>query len=171
MTAASRNFFTAKPREAYYETFEIYHPSGIFRRFVKDQSFPKSFGLESTAPRNAGETVEFEPASMGITPVQQSNQTTVSLEVQLGAVGIQFKHELNKIKGTAFMTPIEGIYRAYRGSDLTAPIMRPITLYCSSANMEADVVGLLFEDDNPASVTVAKIYLAQNTPGLEVLLG
>ncbi len=170
-TANARRFFTTKPREIYYETFEIYHPAGINRRLVSRQFEPKLFGLEDTAPRNAGETVEFEPASMEITPVQQSNQTTVSLELQLGRVGTMIKEELNKIRGTDAMKSIEGIYRVYRGSMLTSPMTTPIVLFCSSANLDSDSGALLFEDDNPASVTVSERYLAQDFPGLEVQIG
>lgn len=170
-TPEARRFFTTKPREIYYETFEIYHPQGINRRLVSRQFKPKLFGIESTASRNAGEMVEFEPAAMEITPVQQSNQTTVSIELQLGRVGSMFKSELNKINGSGFLTPIEGVYRVYRGSVLTAPMTTPITLFCSSATLENDSVALLFEDDNPASVTVSKRYLSQDFPGLEVQIG
>ena len=170
-TPEAKRFFTTKPREIYYETFEIYHPQGINRRLVSRQFLPKTFGLESTAPRNAGQMVEFQPASMDITPVQQSNQTTVSLELQLGRVGSAFKDELNKINGAGFFQPIEGIYRVYRGTSLSQPMMTPVVLFCSSANLESDSVALLFEDDNPASVTVSKLYLAQDFPGLEVQLG
>ncbi|MDB4306025.1 hypothetical protein N9980_00500, partial [bacterium] len=94
----AKQFFAAKPTEIYFETLEIYHPNGIFRRFVRNQFLPKSFGLESTAPRNAGETVEFEAAAMEVKPVSQSSSTTVSLEVQMGRVGLQLKQEMQKIK-------------------------------------------------------------------------
>ncbi|AUR85554.1 protein of unknown function DUF1833 [Vibrio phage 1.076.O._10N.286.51.B7] len=170
-TPEARRFFTTKPREIYFETFEIYHPQGINRRLVARQFVPKMFGIESTASRNAGQMVEFEPAAMEITPVQQSNQTTVSLELQLGRVGSMFKSELEKINGSGFLTPIEGIYRVYRGSVLNEPMMTPITLFCSSATLENESVGLLFEDDNPASVTVSELYLPQDFAGLEVQLG
>ncbi|AUR95672.1 protein of unknown function DUF1833 [Vibrio phage 1.210.O._10N.222.52.C2] len=170
-TPAARRFFTTKPREIYFETFEIYHPQGINRRLVSRQFVPKMFGIESTAARNAGQMVEFEPAAMEITPVQQSNQTTVSLELQLGRVGSMFKAELEKINGSGFLTPIEGIYRVYRGSVLNEPMMTPITLFCSSAALENESVALLFEDDNPASVTVSELYLPQDFAGLEVQLG
>ena len=129
-TAEARRFFTTKPREIYFETFEIYHPQGILRRLVSRQFEPKMFGIESTAARNPGQTVEFEPASMDITPVQQSNQTTVSLELQLGRVGKMVKDELRKISGSGFLTPIQGVYRVYRGSSLSAPMITPITLFC-----------------------------------------
>lgn len=170
-TPEARRFFTTKPREIYFETFEIYHPQGINRRLVSRQFVPKTFGLESTAPRNGGQMVEFEPASMDITPVQQSNQTTVSLELQLGRVGSMFKRELEKINGGGFFEPIQGIYRVYRGASLNDPMMTPVVLFCSSAVLEADSVALLFEDDNPTSVTVSKLYLAQDFPGLEVQIG
>lgn len=169
--SVAKRFFTTKPREIYFETFEIYHPQGISRRLVARQFETKSFGLESTAPRNAGQTVEFEPTSMEVTPVQQSNQTTVSLELQLGRVGKQIKEELRKISGGGFLTPIEGIYRVYRGADLTTPMMTPVTLFCSSVGLENEDAALLFEDDNPASITVSKRFLPQDFPGLEVLIG
>lgn len=171
MTPEAKRFFTTKPREVYFETIEIYHPQGINRRLVSRQYVPKTFGIESTASRNAGEMVEFEPASMEITPVQQSNQTTVSLEVQLGRVGKMIKEELQKINGSGFLTPIEGIYRVYRGSALTAPMTTPITLFCSSVSLDSEDAALLFEDDNPASVTVSKRYLPQDFGGLEVIQG
>lgn len=170
-TPRERRFFTTKPREIYYETLEIYHPQGINRRFVGRQYFPVTFGIESTASRNAGQMVEFEPASMEFTPVQQGNQTTVSLEVQFGRVGSEFKREIEKINGSGFLTSIEGIYRTYSGADLSTPLGVPITLFCSSAALENESVGLLFEDDNPAGVTVSRLYLAQDFPGLEVQLG
>ena len=170
-TPEARRFFTTKPREIYFETLEIYHPQGINRRLVSRQFEPKTFGIESTASRNAGQMVEFEPASMEITPVQQSNQTTVSLEVQLGRVGRMIKEELQKINGAGFLTPIEGVYRVYRGRDITAPMTTPVTLFCSSVTLDVQDGALLFEDDNPASITVSKRYLSQNFQGLEVLLG
>lgn len=170
-TPAARRFFTTKPREIYFETIEIYHPQGINRRFVARQYVPKTFGIESTASRNAGQMVAFEPAAMEITPVQQSNQTTVSLEIQLGRVGSQFKDELQKINGTGWITPIEIIYRVYRGADLTSPMTTPITLFCSNATVENESVALVAEDDNPESVTVSELYLAQDFPGLEVQIG
>lgn len=166
-----RRFFAAKPREIYYETLEIYHSQGILRRFVARNYLPINFTLESMAPRNAGQSVSFEPAAMEFTPVQQGNQVTVSLEVQLGRVGSQFKEEIRKINGTGFLESIQGIYRTYSGADLTQPLGVPITLFCSSAILENEFLGLLFEDDNPASVSASKLYLAQDFPGLEVLLG
>ena len=169
-TPEGRRFFTAKPREIYYETIEIYHPQGILRRLVSRQYLPKSFGLESTAPRNANQTVEFEPAAMEITPVQQSNQTTVSLEVQLGRVGKMIKEELQKINDSGFLTSIEGIYRIYRGNSLSAPMVTPVTLFCSTVSLDNEEAVLLFEDDNPESISVSPRYLPQDFPGLEVQL-
>ncbi len=169
--AAAREFFRVKPREIYFQTVEFYHPQGINRRFVRNQFVPKTFGIESTADRNAGQMVEFEGAAMEIKEVQQSNQTTVSLEIQMGRVGHELKAELRKIRDAGNLDPIEVVFRAYRGSVMGSPMVTPITLFASSISIENESVAILAEDDNPASVTVAKLYLAQFFGGLEVQLG
>lgn len=167
-TSSERRFFTTKPRQIYFETVEIYHPQIGTLRFVARQYFDKIMTLESTAPRNPNQAVTFKPASMEISPLDQSDNPVAGMAVQLGRVGQQVKDQLKKISGTGWFDQMEFIYRAYDGSDLSAPINVPPVLFVSGINMDSDSVSITAEDDNPMGVSVARKYLAQDFPGLEV---
>lgn len=167
-TDAERRFFTTKPRAIYFETIELFHIQIGTLRYVARQFFDKSFTLEATAPRNPGETVVFNPAAMEISPLVQSDNPVTSLGIHLGRVGQNVKENLNKISGTGWLRSVECIYRVYDGSNTAAPLNVPPQLQISGINMQDDHVTLTAEDDNPSGVTVARRYLAQDFPGLEV---
>ena len=93
-----REFFTQKIRRRYYQTIEFYHPTVGTRRYVRRSQDPLSFTLESDAPRNASQSVEFTGAAFEYVLPEQ-NGSTITAEVQLGRVGTEVKSILKQIKG------------------------------------------------------------------------
>ncbi len=167
-TAAENRFFTTKPREVYYETIELYHSQIGTLRYVFNQFFDKTFTLEAGAPRDASTAVVFKAASGDVSPLTQSSNPVSSLQINLGRVGQGVKAELRKISGTGWLEQIQCLYRVYDGSNLTAPMNVPPELFISNVSMDGESVSLTAEDDNPGGIAVARKYLAQDFPGLEI---
>lgn len=163
-SARRRQFFATKERKRYYKTIEIYHPSGVLLRYVQGRIDPKNFTLESTAPRNPSESVEFIGGSFEYQQPDQS-QNIVTADVQLGRVGKQVKEILKSIRGFGRAKTGEVIMREYIAGEESAPcfVMR---LFIRSITMTAEGVVIRIEQDNPADRSVAEIATVERFPGL-----
>lgn len=161
-------FFTRKERKRYYKTAEIYHPTLGVQRYVANRIDPKNFTLESTAPRNASESVAFTGATLEYFPPEQ-NEDTVSAEIQLGRVGRTVKQQLKSITGFSRLQVGEIILREYIEGEESAPVYS-LLLYISTITMTQDGVVILAEQDNPAGRGSAQIYTGERFPGLRALL-
>lgn len=164
-----RQFFTRKERKRYYKTIELYHPTVGLLRFVSGRIDPLSFGLEASAPRNAGETVEFTGAAFEYTLPEQ-NEDVVTMEIQLGRVGRDVKQKLKAIKlaGTQF-DAADVVVREYIDGELTTPVFA-IRLFIASITMTFEGVAILTQLDNPAGRNVAEIATIERFPGLSEVL-
>lgn len=162
------NFFETRERTIRYETFEIYHPAvGVHRR-VKGQFYDKQFMLESTAPRNAGEVVTFEPAAFETQHPDISEDSVLTMTTQMGNIGSMIKGYLKQIKAYDNLyqntTATEYIYREFING-----VPSKIYLWVSNFNITGDTVAFVASDDNPNAINVAEVYKAQNFPGLRVI--
>lgn len=164
-----RQFFTQKERKRYYKTLEIYHPTIGVLRFVNGRIDPLSFGLEASAPRNAGETVEFLGAAFEYSLPEQ-NENVVTMEIQLGRVGRDVKQKLKAIRlaGTEFDSA-DVVIREYIEGELTTP-MFTLRLFVASIAMTFEGVAILTQLDNPAGRNVAEIATIERFPGLAEVL-
>lgn len=162
------NFFETRERTIRYETFEIYHPAvGVHRR-VKGQFYDKQFMLESTAPRNSGEIVTFEPAAFETQHPDISEDSVLTMTTQMGNIGSMIKGYLKQIKSYDNLYPnttaTEYIYREFING-----VPSKIYLWVSNFNITGDTVAFVASDDNPNAISVAEVYKAQNFPGLRVI--
>ena len=162
------NFFETRERTIRYETFELYHPAvGVHRR-VKGQFYDKQFMLESTAPRNAGEVVTFEPAAFETQHPDISEDSVLTMTTQMGNIGSMIKGYLKQIKAYDNLYPnttaTEYIYREFING-----VPSKIYLWVSNFNITGDTVAFVASDDNPNAINVAEVYKAQNFPGLRVI--
>lgn len=162
------NFFETRERTIRYETFEIYHPAVGVHRIVKGQFYDKQFMLESTAPRNAGEIVTFEPAAFETQHPDISEDSVLTMTTQMGNIGSMIKGYLKQIKSYDNLYPnttaTEYIYREFING-----VPSKIYLWVSNFNITGDTVAFVASDDNPNAINVAEVYKAQNFPGLRVI--
>jgi hypothetical protein len=158
-----REFFVQKQRKRYYRTVEIYHPTTGVERYVDGTIDPISFTLESDAPRNAGQTVEFEGTAFEYSQPEQS-QSTITMDIQLGRVGTQIKHKLKQIKGADRAKSGEVIIREYIAGE--SDVKYKLELYIRNITMTMDGAAITCAQDDPSKQNVAEIYTSQRFPGL-----
>lgn len=159
-----RQFFAQKLRKRSYDTVEIYHPSGVLLRYVTGRIDPIDFTLEASAPRNAGEVVEYTGKGFQFQQPDQ-NDTIVSADLQLGRVGSEVKQILKSIRGFDRAKVGEVIYRQFIDGPNSEPA-KVIMLYIRSVTMTADGVVIRVEQDNPADRAVSTIYAVEVFKGL-----
>ena len=158
-----REFFSQKKRIMMYRAVEIYHPSIGVKRYARKVIDPLMLTLESSAPRNAGESVEYTGASFEYSLPEQSD-STVSAEVQFGQVGRIFKQELKKIKGADRAKSGEVIIREWIKGE-TNPVF-VLSLYIQSIAMEPNGCAILATQDDPSNKGVSEIFTTNRFPGL-----
>ena len=150
-----------------YRTIEIFHPqlSQVYR-FVSN-SVDVSLTLESDAPRNPGETVVFEQASLGIVEPAEREDSEQTLGVKFGTVDGRLPAIVDQITGTGFFTPVQIVYRKYFSGDLTQPAVPPLLL--SAANLDFDgptSVELTAEDADLSQKRSGRLYRLEVFAGL-----
>lgn len=163
MATTRRQFLIKKERIRLYRTVEIYHPAIGVLRYVDGTIDPKFFTLEATAPRNAGQTVEFIGAGMRYTLPDQSDDNG-TLEVQLGRVGSPVKQLLKQVVGFTRIQTGEVIIREYIDGATDGPFVLQLGL--ASVTITPDGVAILAELENPAIRAVSEIYTVERFPGL-----
>lgn len=159
-----RAFFAQKQRKLRYRTIEIYHPTIGIKRYVRKQQEPVNLTLEANAPRDGGESVQFDGAFFNYSLPEQSD-STISAEIQFGQVGRIFKQELKKIKGANRAKSGEVILREWvKGESQPDYVLR---LYLATIATEANGAVILATQDDPSNKSVSEIYTTSRFPGLK----
>jgi hypothetical protein len=157
----TRQFYAQKQRRIQFETFEVFHPDAGVRRFVLRQQVEKDFTLESTAPRNAGSEVEFEPTGATVTLPEQSDAPTVALDINMARVGSELKAYLKAIEN--WMDEGEVIYRKYIAG--TADPIDIVRIPIQNVTLDGNNAVIRAETPNTAGRSVARISTAEDFPG------
>lgn len=175
-TERRRAFYSRKPSQTIrYHTIELYHSQIGTLRFVGDFevdggiAYPgngHTFTLEATAPRDAGQAVEFAPTYLQFTPPEQSDDPVVSIDIQLGRIGSRVKRELKKVRDGGFLEPMAVIYRMFLSDDTSVPA-QVYTLWTSGITLQASSVAITATDNNPANKNVSRVYRFTDFPGLD----
>lgn len=163
----TRTFFNQKLRVVRFKTFEIYHSAIGTKYYVLNQHFDKSFGIESTASRNAGTTQTFQAISCELIEPQISDDPTIRLQVSFGRVGSLIKPLLKQIRAFDRMEAAEFVYRQYLSTDTTNPATTPVQLYVASVSIDIDNVSMTADESNPRLINVAEVYNSARFPGLK----
>lgn len=159
-----RQFITRKERRMYYKTLEYYDSVNGVMRYVDGRRNTKNFTLESDAPRNAGESVQFLGGSISY-GLPEQNEDNPTIEIQLGRIGQFVKSKLKAITGFNRFNPAEVIVREYIEGEEAAPV-NVVRFYISTITMTADGVAILASLDNPASRRICRIVNEEDFPGL-----
>ncbi|MEC9061544.1 MAG: hypothetical protein VYC55_08060 [Pseudomonadota bacterium] len=159
-----RAFFAQKQRKLRYRTVEIYHPTIGVNRYVRKQQEPVNLTLEANAPRNAGESVQFDGAFFQYTLPEQSD-STISAEIQFGQVGRTFKQEIKKIKGTDRTKTGEVIIREWVKGETSPDFV--LELYVATIATQSNGAVILATQDDPSNKGVSQIYTTSRFPGLK----
>lgn len=164
MSAATINeFWATKPADqAWYTTLEVYNANAGLRRFVAGQQSAQTFTLEANAPRNAGESVSFEPVGFRA-PQPEQGDDGMTLDIQLGAIGFEAKPYIKDVIGS-WPPTIEIVWRQHL-SGVTDPVQ---WFYFEAADLslESISVGIRAEQVNQAARDVSRIYKGDEFQGL-----
>lgn len=163
-----RNFYNQKPiGPIYYLTLEIYHPAMGAVRFVNDFT-AQTFTLESSAPRDGGQAVEFTPLNFNSPEPDQDETSSVRIRIDLGRVGSEAKEQLKRVNGFGYFEPVQVIYRKFISTETSGPV-KVYILYSSQVSIQKDNVSIVATDDNPSRQNVSRLYQFGAFPGLEVI--
>jgi hypothetical protein len=163
MTTINR-FFSTKERKRYYKTIEIYDQINGTFRYVTGRIDPKNFTLESSAPRDAGLSVEYTGGYFEYSRPEQS-ESNVSLDIQLGRIGKQIKQKLKNIRGFDRFNSAEVILREYIEGQESEPVF-VLKMYIATITLTRDGVVIRAELDNPSNINVSRIATSEDFPGL-----
>lgn len=145
-----------------YKTIEIYLPNVGTTRLVRDQQFSKYFTLPSDAPRNANQSVEFEPVDFTEERPANDDSPFLAMNVTIQALGSDLKRELKKIQKGGLYDGAELIYREF----LNDEEVRNITLEISSASITLTGNTISATQENPTFKSVSRRESATDFPGL-----
>jgi hypothetical protein len=154
-------FFSQKQLLRKYKTVEVYHPTIGVRRYVSGRIDPINFTLESDAPRNASESVEFTGAGFEWSRPNQ-NESYVTADISFGRIGSELKQILKQIKGANRSLTGDVVLREFVGQDL----IYAVRLYIGQILIGFDNCTIKVQQDNPAGRSVASIYTADKFQGL-----
>lgn len=150
-----------------WRTLEIYTDvdDSLFR-FVASKT-SKEFTLESSAPRNPSETVEFSPATMEITQPSERQDGEQILQVVFGDSDGVIQNLIEDIVTNGQFSEVQIVYRKYYSEDVSEPASPPLYLYASSVSFEGYAQGsLTAEDALLNSRKVGTYYTTDLFPGL-----
>jgi len=163
-----KKFLANEPQSVIeFRTIEIFHPqlSQVYR-FVSAYT-DQQFGLESTAPRSAGQTVTFDGVTLEIIEPAEREDSEQVLSVIFGNVDGRVHDIVDQISGQGFFDQVELIYRKYYSGDLTEPAVPPITLFVSSLSFDGPTtVKFNAEDTDLSAKRSGTVYTFEQFPGL-----
>lgn len=150
-----------------YRTIEIWHPQfSQTYRFVANYEALEAT-LEIDAPRNAGELVTFEGATMKVTEPAETEANDTILGVEFGNVDGRIHEIIDQISGQGFFQQTQIIYRKYYSADLSEPAITPLYLFASAINFQGfESVGFTAEDTDLTNKSVGTIYTLEDFKGL-----
>lgn len=151
-----------------YRTIEVSHPQlDQTSRFVVNH-VDVDLTLESTAPRNAGETVTFRGVTMSITEPAERQDSEQVLGITFGNVDGTIHDIIDQITGSGFFQQIEIIYRKYYSGDLTVPAVSPLRLFASNVGFNGPTdVSFTAEDVDLSQKRSGLNYIIEQFPGLK----
>lgn len=159
-----QQYFSAKARIREYRTLEVYHPTIGTLRYVNGRLDPLLATLELSAPRQAGQLVNFNGGAFEFAkPDQQAN--LVRADIQLGNVGQHIKQHLKAIVGAQRIKTGEVIYREYLGNNLGSPVF-VLRLFIKAVSLTPRGALIRAEQDNPSDRQIAEFYTSERFPGL-----
>ncbi len=155
-----------KPKDVIpFFTFEIYQANAGLFRFYKTGFSDKSFTLESDAPNNPSETVEFRAINFEGSSPSQTAEPQILIEVSVQRVGSELKSALKNMIGFAAYDPIEFTWREYLSDDTSEPA-KVYYLYAQNITLSGSSATIVATDENPLSQTVSDIANTVRFPGL-----
>jgi hypothetical protein len=124
LSAAIREAYASAPAdEVIYQTIELYHPDlSVPVRVVHDTA-DLDATLETTAPRNAGETVTFTGFAFRYLKPETGPNGNPQCTLEIDNVSREVVGAIESTMGSR--TPITIIAREYLASDLTGPANDP----------------------------------------------
>lgn len=160
-------YLASKPESVFrFQTIEIYNSIGGMRRYVTS-AIDRQLTLESTAPRNPGETVTFEASNMNISEPGLSIDTDYGLIVNFGNVGTDVIDYLVPIAASDGLETIDIIYRVWLNTDTTGPkVIR--NMLASSVSVEPKATGFVAEYADFTRRIAGGLYTTQKYPGLAI---
>jgi hypothetical protein len=163
-----KKFVTNEPEAIIeFRTIEIYHPDLSQTYRYVSSALPKSFTLETGAPRDASALVEFEAAGIRITEPSERDDLDQILSVSFGNTDNRIQDIVNQITGTAYFTPTEIVYRKYISSNTSEPALPPLYMYASSVSFNGPTSAeFTAEDANLSIKRSGAIYTSNDFPGL-----
>lgn len=143
-----------------FRTFEVFHPSSPNPlRFVRDYS-PLIATLESTAPRNAGQTVTFQPFSGNIIESAQASDAEQAITIEvMDILGVMQDYLDGFTTREDWMAQIEVVYRKYWSGDLSQPATPAEYLFAQMPSFESG-------EDMMYSFTATDADLSQKRAGI-----
>ena len=150
-----------------FRTIEIHHPDlDQVYRFVQDD-VDLTAGLETTAPRNPGETVVFSAAFIEIVEPAESTDTEQNIQVKIGTLDDKMHSVIDQITGKGFLTEIDLVYRKYYSGDVSEPITNPLYLFINQPSFDGLTAASFDATDTDLSLKRAgTIYTLEDFPGL-----
>ena len=164
----SKPFFTKREQKLRFEAFAVENPAIGSLRFVTARG-----GAFNDVTINAdGQIVTFKAAAFDVQKPTYSEDQTLSMGVQLGRVGTDIKSKLKAIRqymrDNVSNDPVTFKYYEFLYGDYTTT--SALDLWVSSVAIEGNSVAISASDDNPNFIGVSERYLAQNWPGLKVII-
>jgi len=166
--AAWKRFLASNPEaQREYRTLELWHSQlAQTYRFVSNYS-DINLTLESTAPRNPGQTVAFRGVTLEITEPAERQDAEQALSVIFGNVDDTVTDIMDQISGQGFLEPIQVVYRKYYSGDLSQPATSPLYLFASSVAFEGPAaVSFTAEDVDLSQKRAGTRYTLEQFPGL-----
>ncbi|NEU95040.1 DUF1833 family protein [Bradyrhizobium uaiense] len=129
-------YASCPPSARIYYTLELWQSSfDQPARVVANVGDDMTFGLEASAPRNAGETVTFIACPFEAGYPEQKEGQPPSTTIKIDNVNRELVPKIRAAQGTREY--IQVLYREYLGSDLTEPAYGPIEFELRSVQMVA----------------------------------
>lgn len=151
-----------------YRAIELWHPQFLrVQRFVKNY-IDVTLPLESNAPRNAGEQVNFQAATVNIIEPSERQDGEQILQLNFGNVDGRIHDLIDSVTGQGYLTPIEVIYRKYVSTDLSQPAVPPVTLFASSIAFQGTSATFNAEDSDLSQKRSGGVYSLELFPGLAI---
>ena len=107
-------------------------------RFVMDADQDHTCTLESTAPLNAGQAVNFIGAMFGLTLPSVEEGAAPKLSITVPNIGTKITSHIDA--ATTGDKPVTVTYRPYLNTDTSAPQMRPLTLELDSCKCSSGMI-------------------------------
>lgn len=162
------SYFVQKPADvSRIRTVELYNPDFGTLRLVNGFT-DRQLALESGAPRNSGETVDFQAIDLSWPDPSMDESATISVNVTFSRVGTRARELVKTITPEGGLRGIEVVLREYFSDNLTAP-QAVFYLYSPAITISGPSVSLQASDTNPALQNTADVYTLNRFPGLRDL--